>query len=233
MRKDLLGCEYEYFEDTMGDVIYARYRELAIQGREAGFTPLIIIPSDPLIELFEELNAQEDAAAQRDHALSQAAQADAQAFFRDEQKRLEKALGKRWMPKTGDFRFVLPNLKPPLCGMMMPEAEALIVKVPTRNPWEVAVWFPMGGFNDCPKPVQQAAVFRYWHEKHGAVPVVLQGHNLWILELTHPPQSDADCEALAREHFLFCIDIRPPLGDTIREIASNLRGATTWGFWWD
>ncbi|MCL2300951.1 MAG: DUF4253 domain-containing protein [Firmicutes bacterium] len=233
MRKDLLGCEYEYFEDTMGSDIYARYKELASQGRVEGFTPLVIIPSDPLIELFEELCAQEDAAAHRERTIAEAAQADAQAYFRTEQERLEKSLGKHWMPQAGDFCFAQPDLKPPLCYPAMPEEEALIVKVPTRNPWEVAVWFPMGGFNYCPGPMEQAAVFRYWYEKYGAVPVVLMGHDTWILQVDRPPESDADCEALAREHFIFCLDIRPPLGDTIREIASHLRGATTWGFWWD
>jgi len=233
MRKDLLGCEYEYFEDTMGDVIHARYQALAAQGRAEGFTPLIIISNDILVDLFEELSAQEDLAAQRGKALAESAALDGAAYLREsEQRRLEN-YGEWNMPALGSFRPALPSRELPLCRSMRPEAEALIVKVPTRNPWEVAIWFPMGGFNECPMPVDMAAVFRRWYEQYGAVPTVLMGHDTWFLRLDRPPQSNEACETLAREHLTFCPDVSPPLGNTIREIASHLRGAITWEFWWD
>jgi len=235
---DFLGCEYEYFEFTMGEEIYARYEALAAQGRDEGFTPLIVIPTDTLAEtfdveflseVFDTGTTPQAIAAWREQAIFKAAQYDVDAYFRATQKRLEKSLGKRWMPKLGSFIPVWPNQGKPLSGSVRPEEEAVIVKIPARDPWALAVWMPIGGFD----PIQQAAVFRYWYEKYGAAPVVAQGSDSWELQVDRPPQSDEDCEALAWEHFLFCTDIRPPLGNTIREIASHLRGATTWGFWWD
>jgi len=238
---DFLGCEYEYFEFTMGDEIYARYTQLAAQGREDGFIPLVIIPTDTLAETFDVEFLDEvygtgttpqALAAWREQAIAEAAQADAEAFFRTEQERLERVYGERLMPPLGSFVPTRPDQGKPLSGSVRPEEEAVIVKIPTRNPWELAIWAPMGGFNDCPGPVQQAAVFRYWYEKYGAAPVVLQGHDSWELQLDRPPQSDADCEALAREHMIFCFDLAG-FADSIRAYASTLRGATTWQFWWD
>ena len=228
-----LGCDYEHFANTMGDIIYARYEALAAQGRKEGFTPLIILPDEILAEIFDfefldtvfgTGKTPASFAAWREQAIAQAAQMDAKVLL---DGRLPS-----WM-RTGSFGFAQPQTKLMVQRTVRPEEEALLVKIPTRNPWELAVWIPMGGFNECPDPMEQAAIFRYWYEQYGAVPALLMGHDLWELQLTRPPQSDADCEALAKEHYNFCPDISPPLGTTVREIASHLRGATVWQFWWD
>ena len=238
---DFLGYEYEYFEFTMGEDIYARYEALAAQGRGEGFTPLIIIPTDTLAETFDiefldEIygtgTTPQAFAAWREQAIAAAAQADAGAFFRTEQERLERVYGKSLMPALGSFVPAQPDQNKPLSGSIRPEEEAVIVKFPTGNPWELAIWVPMGGFNDCPEPLDMAVAFRHWQEQYGAVPVVLQGHDGWELELTRPPQSNDACEVLAREHLIFCFDLAG-FSDSIRAYASTLRGTTTWGFWWD
>jgi hypothetical protein len=81
----------------------------------------------------------------------------------------------------------------------------------------------------------QVAVFKYWHEKYGAVPGVVS-HDEWELELAKPPLTDADAEALAKEHFAFCEDRVVQAGadcDSIRALAGALKGSTAWYFWWD
>ena len=47
----------------------------------------------------------------------------------------------------------------------------IIAKIPTDKPWEVAAWVPMGGFNDCPMPEEQVAVFKYWYENMELLPL--------------------------------------------------------------
>ena len=37
----------------------------------------------------------------------------------------------------------------------------ILVKVPTKNPYEVLGYFGMGGYNDCPLPAEQIAVAKY------------------------------------------------------------------------
>ena len=227
-----LGCDYEHFANTMGYVIYARYEALVAQGRKEGFTPLILLPNDTLAEIFDfefldmvygTGKTPASFAAWREQTIAQAAKLDAKAL-----------LGKKlplWL-RTGSFVPALPRTALMVQRSVRPEEEALLVKIPTRNPWELAVWIPMGGFNECPDPMEQAAIFRYWHEQYGAVPALLMGHDLWELQLTRPPQSDADCEALAKEHFNFCPDLALMEGTT-RGYASKLRGSTVWQFWWD
>ena len=238
---DFLGCEYEYFEFTKGGEIYARYKALAALGKEEGFTPLIVIPTDTLAEAFdiEFLNeiygtgtTPEAFAGWRIQAVAQAATADAQSFLAEERARLERVHSRDIMPALGSFRSAAGRQQAMLPGQVTPVEEALVVKVPTQNPWELAVWLPMGGFNDCPEPIDMAVVFRHWYEQYGAVPTVLMGHDTWELELTRPPQSDEACEALAREHFTFCFDLGG-FANSIREYASGLRGSAVWQFWWD
>jgi hypothetical protein len=49
-------------------------------------------------------------------------------------------------------------------------SEIILAKIPTTKPWELAAWIPMGGFNDCPTPSEQVAVFKRWYDVYGAVP---------------------------------------------------------------
>ena len=230
---DFLGCEYEYFESTAGDEIYARYKALAAQGKEEGFTPLIVIPTDVLAEMFGFISEKNpDAAAWRTRAIAASAGIDAKAFLLEEQAQLESEYGADLMLELGDFCPSEGRQRPMMCGLVPPVEEALIVKAPTQNPWELAVWLPMGGFNDCPASGGMAAVFRHWYEQYGAVPTVLMGHDTWELELTRPPQGDEACEALAKEHFTFCFDLTA-FTESTREYASSLRRSTVWQFWWD
>ncbi len=112
------------------------------------------------------------------------------------------------------------------------ESEIILAKIPTANPWELAVWMPMGGFNDCPKPAEQMAVFRYWYEKYGAIPALVS-YDIWEMELSKPPVTNEECEQLACEQYAFCYDIVDQGVGSIRALASELRHATTWYFWWD
>jgi hypothetical protein len=112
--------------------------------------------------------------------------------------------------------------------------EIILAKIPTTNPWELPAWVPMGGFNDCPSPAEQIAVFRRWHERYGAVPVVVS-YDVWELELRgkEPVKDNAGAEALAKEQFAFCCDIVTQGCENIQNLASRLKGSSVWYFWWD
>jgi len=239
---DFLGCDYEFFKkEKSGDKIINRWNELAEQGKREGFFPLLILPEDTLAETLELAledadleNTPENIAAFRNDILQQAASIDPAALL---QKRMSEN------DETHDDIDILGDFKecePDECFYShmddkRPYPELLIAKVPAKHPWELAAWFPMGGFNECPPPAEQVAVFKYWYEKYGAVPAVVTGDN-WEFELTNPPLTDEEAEELAREHFAFCEDVVVQAGedwDTIRALASKLKGSTTWFFWWD
>jgi hypothetical protein len=187
-------------------------------------------------------NTPEGIAALREGILREAEQIDARAFL---EGRLAALLATyadedEWddgpVDILGEFRECEPDgtFQSHMDGGK-PVSELIIAKIPAKNSWELAAWVPMGGFNECPSPAHQTAVFKYWHEKYGAVPAVVT-HDVWEMELANPPMTDEDAETAAKERFAFCEDIVTQSGEgwnTIRALASILKGSTTWFFWWD
>lgn len=240
---DFLGCDYELFEKAKNDeALINRFNELTEQGKREGFFPLIVVGSDEvLVESLEMAledgefdNTPEGRAAFRESVLREAETIDAEAFLAE---RLEEHLETYDEEDIrGDFKKFEPNdAFIATYGGDKPHPELILAKIPAKNPWELAAWVPMGGYNECPTPAEQVAVFKLWRERFGAVPGVVS-HDEWELELTKPPLTDEDAEKLAEEQFAFCEDRVVQAGkdcDSIRALASALKGSTAWYFWWD
>jgi hypothetical protein len=237
---DSLGCDYELFEDEHDDArIRARCEELWEQGRREGFIPLLILVSDVLAEAIEisfedeglEVTA-ENAAALRKDILQKAEAVDADAFL--SARLAEYTEMHEGEDITGEFEDCELADSPLALDERIDVSEVVLAKIPTANPWELAAWVPMGGFNDCPSPAEQVAVFRRWHEQYGAVPGAVS-YDEWELTLRgkDPVGDNAGAEALAKEHFAFCYDIVMQAFGSIRRLANRLRGSATWYFWWD
>ena len=236
-----LNCDFEVFSGEKSEKeLQAYFAALQAKGKKSGFTPLFIIPDETLAEAFElflEDNDLEDSAKGMAEAvretLSQSGEVMLKVFLAErdaEYKEMHEDID-----LLGSFIEAEPTDEINLTdtdGELYPEI--ILAKIPAA-PHELAAWAPMGGFNSCPTPAEQVAVFRYWHEKYGAVPAVVS-YDVWQLTLERPPLTDVDTEALAWEHFAFCYDIvmqAPEEFASIRALASNLRGSTVWGFWWD
>lgn len=113
------------------------------------------------------------------------------------------------------------------------EEEAVLFRIPVKNPWELIAWIPMGGWNECPAPEEMIAIAKYWYERYGAVPAVFR-HDMLEFYLEKGVSSDASA-VLAAEHVAFCPD-RLNQGTktgTISEIAAGLVDEHVWTFWWD
>ncbi|EGO63807.1 DUF4253 domain-containing protein [Acetonema longum] len=239
---DFLGCEYELFEnETSENNLINRWDALTELGKREGFFPLLIVSSDTLVEKLEFVfddfdveNTPEGIAAYRQNVIADSKRVDVTTFLSG---RLDEYLEMHTDDNIwGELLPCEPNhcFYCPLEGEKL-HSELIIAKVPAQNPWELAAWIPMGGFNDCPSPAEQVAVFRHWYKKYGAVPCVVT-HDNWELELANPPRTDEAAEELAKEHFAFCYDIVMQAArgwDTIRARASTLKNSTTWYFWWD
>ena len=240
---EYLDCGYELImnDGTAGHTeIAARYYALAEQGKADGFSPLIVIPSGLLAESIEFFleendieNTKESIAAFRQRVIETADGIDGKAFLAAKLDEVMEPCGDEDYDVLGEFGQPAPQ--PALASFLARYAtneETIIAKIPAKNPWELAVWMPMGGFNDCPLPENQAAVFRYWFEKYGAVPATVT-YDIWEMALTNPPTTEEEAEALAKEQYAFCPDIVDQGMETIRALASGLIGACTWFFWWD
>lgn len=237
-----LNCPHEVFTGRKSEEdLFELFYKLREQGKKEGFSPLFIIPDEDLAEAFElflEDNDQEDSAAGMTRGIreviEQADGIDAAAFmserraeYREKQPEDQSLLG--------EFMVMEPTTELSLRDIddkLFPEI--ILARVPASPP-ELAAWAPMGGFNDCPSPAEQVAVFRYWQEKYGAAPAVVS-YDVWQLTVERPPLTDVEAEEAAWEHYAFCYDIvaqAPEEFASIRALASNLRGSTAWGFWWD
>ena len=109
----------------------------------------------------------------------------------------------------------------------------ILAKIPVKNPWEVFAYLPFGGWNDCPDTTALMAVSKYWHEQHDAVPAVLTYDTL---EYSVPaPAAEERARELAAEQYAFCADIieQGTPGMTVDRLATGLKNAKIWYFWWD
>jgi len=108
----------------------------------------------------------------------------------------------------------------------------ILVKVPTKNPYEVLGYFGMGGYNACPFPTEQIAVAKYWYEKYGAVPAVITYDTIEFY-VERPVQTLEETKKLAMEHYAFCDDVVYQCYCTFEGLADALYKNIQWYFWWD
>jgi hypothetical protein len=226
--------------EKSGENIINRWNDLTAKGKVEGFYPLLVFPNDILTETLEmaleyaDLEISKDGfAAYRESVLREAEGIGAQVFLAKKLSEYMEAYGDdilgHFQPTEPAYGFYF------LMDGQMPFPELIIAKIPAKNPWELAAWLPMGGFNSCPTPSEQVAVFQRWHEKYGAVPAFVT-HDVWELELSKPPLTENEAEELAKEQFSFCDDcvVQASKGwNTIRARASALKGSTAWHFWWE
>lgn len=111
------------------------------------------------------------------------------------------------------------------------EGDSLALALPFSENYLAPLWIPMGGFNECPMPLTQSAIFRDWHHQYGAVPILVT-ESSWALQAESIPQTDEEALALAREHFVFCPYVLET-ADSLGHYADYLKKQKIWYFWWD
>lgn len=274
--KDYLGCECELFVNEKDPlVIFNCYKRLYEEGKEKGFTPVIIAVDDTLLEklnFFEEdygkmsqstvpclhenrtlANAdhqvnpadglgekqeESDKGQTLSEMLERLDEVDDSVFLEellnqyDEEMRLPLQEDMSCIDRTWIKRHELKLTT--YCNVLTKKVlpEVLIAKVPIQCPWELPLWIPMGGYNDCPPPDVQAAVFRRWYKKYGATPAVV-GHDTWELIVERPPQTEEEALELAKELYIFDYDILSQGYGEIGIMAADLIDNPVWYFWWD
>jgi hypothetical protein len=102
----------------------------------------------------------------------------------------------------------------------------------TAESWQLPAFARYSDWNACPAPEKHCAVLRYWQEKYAAEIISLTG-DVIECRVADPPQTEAECFALAWEQYAYCPDIVDQGAETIGALASALRDADYWYFWWD
>lgn len=215
-------------------VVMKKYEDLLIEGRKKDFTPLIIVPDGNLSEAMEYFYSEGNANIE-DVIKEGSKEINAENFLNN---RIKEAMP---VEEEDDYdimgEFVPPENVNSFISLIdystgAPYKTIIVAKIPTDKPWELAAWIPMGGWNECPSPEEQVAVFKYWYEKYGAIPAVVHS-DIWELYIEEPPKTKDAASSLALEQFGFCSDIVYQGVGTINALASNLLNSKYWYFWWD
>ena len=243
---DRLGCPCEVIESgrlTSAQVM-ALYRDALADGRREGFVPLIIIPSDTLLETLDlhgdDCHSQGlNTVEARQKIIEQADRADAEVILR-ERYREAMDFGDDSALRESDVIGEIAEGNP-LHEFISLKAygggdglcpECILAKIPAANSCQLPAWVPMGGFNDCPHPHEQVAIFRYWNLSFGAHPAVV-GYDTWECFVERPPADDKAAMALALEQMAYAPDIVFQGIESIGALADSLRDTPVWFFWWD
>jgi hypothetical protein len=112
----------------------------------------------------------------------------------------------------------------------LPEVE--IVLLPTQFGWEAPAYLMWGGWNDTPLPHELVAIFKRWSDTNGAEVVAMTGD---VVEMTVvvPPTDDLSAIKVAQDQFLVAPDIVWQGTGDVGILASAVRDASVWYFWWD
>src|SRR5690606_31158502 len=94
----------------------------------------------------------------------------------------------------------------------------------------VAGW--QGALNHNERTAPLAAVLRSWEDRFG-VRVVGLGFNTLELSVAAPPITTRHAVHVAAEHWAFCPDVLFQGPGTLTGYAEEIRGKTSWSFWWD
>lgn len=235
---DFLGCECEYFPaGKPAQFIHSTYEEAFANKEMGGYTPVIVVVNDILVEQLEmvmERFAPGESVQQYRDKILYGKLPDAQQWFTEMLTEMKENYGEYWDEITADTGNVGGKIDR-LSGFVdfgtKRASEVIIVKIPTDNPWEVFAWLPFGGWNECPEPEVMISVGKYWYEKFGAVPAVIS-HD--VLEFAAMPVRDRSAAiGLALEQYAFCNDIIDQGFQELSVLADILTKSSVWYFWWD
>lgn len=246
-----LNCPCTVFSGLLDDSdMVSAYEQAVLEGKENGFTPLLIVADDAFLQemdLEADNDSDADAIAEklrqcREAIIKEAMSIDGEQFLQEKTERCVNEFVKNEADREELYGKIKGNdVRTTFAAYWDYDSKlskrVVLAKIPTKNPWEVAAWIPMGGFNDCPSSAQQVAVMKYWFEKYGAVPATVSSDE-WEFCIDKPITDKNEAMKLALEHFGFCFDRIMQYSTeeedyTIGNLAAGLMKSTKWYFWWD
>lgn len=231
---DVLQCKYSVFKKgTDPELVEQAYKEAFEAGKTKGFYPAIVSMEEYGMEWLEyaageEYDKEQVIAGCKDNGkeiLEERFKEYTEMYEEDDLKELigEETQGEENHHFCGYISF--------RDGMLA--EDTLLLEIPVKNPWEIAAYLPMGGWNEYPGPEDMISICKYWYEKYGAVPAAFTQD---VMEFYVPfGLNGVDSMEAAKEHYAFCTD-RVDQGTRtykLSELAAGLAGSDVWYFWWD
>lgn len=235
-----LGYPYEIFSfNTSYEEVMDAYEQAVQQGKQEGFTPVLVPADDVLAEYLGILKGDEYSL---EAVLASEMKSGEELLKTYIKEYIDDIDGEDELAETEFYDEYDGQEEEIDCYSAFEDfgeygsnkiKETMLLKVPTTKPWEVVAYVPFGGWNECPAPEEMMAICKYWYEKYGAVPVTIS-HD--IMEM-HVPAPIGGEEALqvAKEHFAFCSDrvFQGTETGTLTELAACIAASEIWFFWWD
>lgn len=100
--------------------------------------------------------------------------------------------------------------------------------IPTRNPWEVLAWIPMGGFNWCPDELHQVALAKGLYEQFGARIMYISFSSLEY----YVPDALIEKEDVQKASKIL-IAADNDVYEDYDVAADRILGSHNWFMWWD
>ena len=101
-----------------------------------------------------------------------------------------------------------------------------------EQPWQLPAVIHLGGWNECPFPVEHCAFHRSWQRRFGAEITGMSGDTVECL-VRNPPRDRETAVGLAWEQYWYCNDIVDQGCGSISKLAATLLNSSYWFFWWD
>lgn len=225
-----VGCPCKVFEltDNMEEEVLKAYCEALERGKKEGFTPVILADDEDLNLWFD--NVQDYS---KEEELAKELR-NGKEILEERFKEYTEDISEDWINEVSN-----ENWADEFDGSIneftfLDVKEIVLFEVPTKNPWEVIAWFPMGGWNECPWVDDMMAISHYWYEKYHAFPAVITRDVLQYF-VENPVDNEEEALELAKEHYAFCTDRldQGTASGTINEVADSLIDSKVWFFWWD
>ena len=111
--------------------------------------------------------------------------------------------------------------------------DIVLAQIPTRQPWEVFVWLPVGGVNGAPADEDLMAISEEWYRICGAVPAVL-GYGTVEYYLPDGQLDRRQAAQIAMDQFAVCPErvLRLTRSHCLGELADTLTKSCVWYLGW-
>ena len=240
--KKIYNFEFEEIKAKDYKEIEKKYLASYKEGKEKGFTPVFLVLDDTLLEKFEIDMEDEDTDNIMDIVKSNLkkykdinAVEFLEKFQEENTEDIRESIDDYFTEK--DYKFDNSEKYNLELSTLFDfdgnfKDNVILVKVPTKNPYEVLGYFGMGGYNECPFPAEQVAVAKYWYEKYGAVPAVITYDTIEFY-VERPVQTLEETKKLAIEHYYFCDDVVYQCYYIFEGLVDALYKNIQWYFWWN
>lgn len=234
-------CGYEYFaEYTSPDIVLNRLLYCMRDGKQQGYTPIIVVPDEPLLETFKD-NCKDENDKFNIFSLRKFRTAMLHAELMDGKAILEKRLdslneqlvesGVNIKKVVGDFEEAYEGPSNDIYALEDISFNGVfIVKVPVRYPWQIFAYLPMGDWGICPSNTELMSISKYMYERYQAVPVAMTSNELEF-KVLKPITSEHEAMGAAFEHCPLYPRMFEDFG-TIGSYAGTLINSSIWYFVW-